>query len=104
MPSSIIVPSPPLSPSVYLTLHPWTLPEYLLLLSIKPLGTQTDDMNWDEIATKLSAATMHQPRSAWDCWHRWIVPWCRPQPPPKPRPNTYPHVPGVQHEYKFADL
>jgi len=98
------VPSPPLSPSVYLTLHPWTLPEYLLLLSVKPLGSQNDNMSWDEIAAKLNAATRHQPRSVWDCWHRWIVPWCRPQHPSKPRSNTYPHAPGVQHQYKFADL
>ena len=98
------VPSPPLSPSVYLTLHPWTLPEYMLLLSIKPLSSQTDDVSWDEIAAKLNAGTRHQPRSAWDCWHRWMVPWCRPQHRPKSRPNTYPHALGVQHEYKFADL
>jgi hypothetical protein len=98
------VPSPPLSPSVYLTLHPWALPEYLLLLSIKPLGGQNDDISWDEIAVKLNAVTRHQPRSAWDCWHRWMVPWCRPQHHSKSRPNTYPHAPGVQHEYKFADL
>ena len=98
------VPSPPLSPSVYLTLHPWTLPEYLRLLSIKPLGSQNDDMSWDEIATKLNAATRHQHRSPWDCWHRWKVPWCRSQHHTKPRPHTYPHAPGVQHEYKFADL
>lgn len=101
---SIVVPSPPLSPTVYLTLHPWTLPEYLLLLSIKPLGSQNDDMIWADIAAKLNAATRHQPRSVWDCWHRWEVPWCRPQHLSKPRPNTYPHAPGVQHEYKFADL
>lgn len=97
-------PSPPLSPSVYLTLNPWTIPEYMLLLSIKPLSSQNDDMSWDEIAAKLNAITRHQPRSAWDCWHRWMVPWCRPKRPSKSRPNTYPHAPGVQHDYKFADL
>ncbi|KAI0245942.1 hypothetical protein BJV78DRAFT_1286959 [Lactifluus subvellereus] len=97
-------PSPPLSPSVYLTLHPWTLPEYLLLLSIKPLYGKTDDVCWEEIARKLNEATTHQPRSAWDCWHRWAVSWCRPQQTIIPRPNTYPHAPGVQHEYKFSDL
>ncbi|KAH9979803.1 hypothetical protein BJV74DRAFT_857337 [Russula compacta] len=98
------VPTPPLSPSVYLTLHPWTLPEYLLLLSIKPLSSKNDDVHWNEIASKLNAVTRHQSRSAWDCWHRWIVPWCRPQHASKPRPDTYPHAPGVQHEYKFSDL
>ena len=99
-----VAPSPPLSPSVYLTLHPWTLPEYLLLLSIKPLNGKTDDVCWEEIARKLNTATRHQPRSAWDCWHRWAVPWCRSQKPIMPRPKTYPHAPGVQHEYKFSDL
>jgi hypothetical protein len=98
------IPSPPLSPSVYLTLHPWTLPEYLLLLSIKPPCSENDDMCWEEVADKLNAATRHQSRSAWDCWHRWVVPWCRSQQTKIPRPNTYPHAPGVQHEYKFADL
>lgn len=101
---SFAVPTPPLSPSVYLTLRPWTLPEYLLLLSIKPLSSKTDNMHWDEIASKLNAVTRHQSRSAWDCWHRWVVPWCRPQHASKPRPDTYPHAPGVQHEYKFSDL
>jgi len=98
------IPSPPLSPSVYLTLHPWTLPEYMLLLSVKPLGGKGDSMDWDEIARTFNAATRHQPRSTWDCWHRWMVPWCRPQHPSKPRRNTYPHASGVQHGYKFADL
>ncbi|KAF8493732.1 hypothetical protein F5888DRAFT_1722543 [Russula emetica] len=98
------VPSPPLSPTVYLTLRPWTLPEYLLLLSIKPLGSKNDDICWDEVASKLNADTRYPQRSAWDCWHRWVVPWCRSQQPSKPRRNTYPHAPGVQHEYKFADL
>jgi len=98
------VPSQPLSPSVYLTLHPWTLPEYLQLLSIKPLGSKNDTMPWDEVASKLSSSIRHQPRSAWDCWHRWMVPWCRSEHPTKPRPNTYPHAPGVQHEYKFSDF
>ena len=104
MPFPFVVPSPPRSPSVYLTLHPWTLPEYLQLLSIKPLGSKTDNMPWDEVANKLNSATRHQPRSAWDCWHRWMVPWRRPEHPSKPRPNTYPHAPGVQHEYKFSDF
>ncbi|KAI9461521.1 hypothetical protein F5148DRAFT_240974 [Russula earlei] len=98
------VPSPPRSPSVYLTLHPWTLPEYLLLLSIKPLDSKNDNMHWNEVASKLNAATRHQSRTAWDCWHRWMVPWCCPEHRSKPRPNTYPHAPGVQHEYKFSDL
>jgi hypothetical protein len=98
------LPSPPLSPTVYLTLHPWTLPEYLLLLSFKPLCSKNDDMCWEEIAHKFNVATRHQPRNAWDCWHRWAVPWCRPQQSIIPRRNTYPHAPGVQHEYKFSDL
>ncbi|KAH9959306.1 hypothetical protein BC827DRAFT_1214261 [Russula dissimulans] len=98
------VPSPPRSPSVYLTLRPWTLPEYLQLLSIKPLGSKNDNMPWDEVASKLNCAIRHPPRSTWDCWHRWVVPWCRPEHPSKPRSNTYPHAPGVQHEYGFSDL
>ena len=102
--SFFAVPSPPLSPTVYLTLHPWTLPEYLLLLSIKPLGSKDDDTCWDEVAGKLNVGTRYPQRSAWDCWHRWAVPWCRSQHPSKPRRNTYPHAPGVQQEYKFADL
>jgi hypothetical protein len=102
--SFFAVPSPPLSPTVYLTLHPWTLPEYLLLLSIKPPGRKNDDVSWDEVASKLNADTRYPQRSAWDCWHRWVVPWCRSQHSSKPRRNTYPHAPGVQHEYKFADL
>ena len=102
--SSFAVPSPPLSPTVYLTLHPWTLPEYLLLLSIKPHRSKDDNISWEEVASKLNADTRHSPRSAWDCWHRWVVPWCRSQHPSKSKRNTYPHVPGVQHEYKFADL
>ncbi|KAH9986864.1 hypothetical protein BJV77DRAFT_1070774 [Russula vinacea] len=92
------VPSPPLSPTVYLTLHPWTLPEYLLLLSIKPHRSKDDNISWEEVASKLNADTRHSPRSAWDCWHRWVVPWCRSQHPSKSKRNTYPHVPGVQHE------
>ena len=102
--SSFAVPSPPLSPTVYLTLHPWTLPEYLLLLSILPLGSKNDNISWDEVASKLNVDTRRPPRSAWDCWHRWAVPWCRSQHPSKPKRSTYPHAPGVQHEYKFADL
>ena len=102
--SFLAVPSPPLSPTVYLTLHPWTLPEYLLLLSIKPFGSKNDDMSWDEVASKLNEDTRYPQRSAWDCWHRWVVPWCRSQRSSKPRRKTYPHAPGVQHEYKFADL
>ncbi|KAI0294103.1 hypothetical protein B0F90DRAFT_1821490 [Multifurca ochricompacta] len=98
------VPTPPLSPSVYLTLHPWTLPEYLLLLSIQPLGKKDDNTRWEDIAGTFNTATRHELRSAWDCWHRWVVPWCRPQQPTEPRPNTYPHAPGVQHGYKFSDL
>jgi hypothetical protein len=102
--SFLAVPSPPLSPTVYLTLHPWTLPEYLLLLSIKPLGSKNDDISWDEVASKLNEDTRYPQRSAWDCWHRWVVPWCRSRHASKPRRKTYPHAPGVQHEYKFADL
>ena len=100
----LAVPSPPLSPTVYLTLHPWTLPEYLLLLSIKPRDSKSKDISWDEVASKLNTNTRYPQRSAWDCWHRWVVPWCRPEQSSKPRRNTYPHAPGVQHEYKFADL
>jgi hypothetical protein len=100
----LAIPLPPLSPSVYLTLNPWTLPEYLLLLSIKPLRSKNDDLCWEEIARKLNVATRRQPRSTWDCWHRWTVPWCRSQQPIIPRPDTYPNAPGVQHEYKFSDL
>jgi hypothetical protein len=85
-------------------MHPWTLPEYLLLLSIKPLGSKNDDIKWNEVASKLNTNTRYPQRSTWDCWHRWAVPWCRSQHPSKPRRNTYPHAPGVQHEYKFADL
>ncbi len=99
---TLAVPSPPLSPLVYLTLRPWTLPEYLLLLSVIPLCSKEEDADWEEIAGKLNAATSHQPRSAWDCWHRWAVPWSHPQ--AEPRANTYPHAPGVQHEYNFLDL
>ncbi|KAI0259163.1 hypothetical protein BC834DRAFT_907579 [Gloeopeniophorella convolvens] len=98
------VPSPPASPSVYLTLRPWTLPEYLLLLSIKPLGTQDDGLSWEDVAGKLNMSTAHQPRGAWDCWHRWAVPWCRPAQPIWIQPHTYPHAPGVQHEYKYSEL
>jgi len=97
------IPSPPLSPLVYLTLRPWTLPEYMLLLSMIPPGKE-DGVAWDEVAAKFNAATNHQPRNAWDCWHRWAVPWCRPQQQAEPRANTYPHAPGVQHEYNLLDL
>lgn len=76
----------------------------MLLLSIKPLVCKTDDMSWDEVANKLNEDTRYPPRSAWDCWHRWVVPWCRSQQPSRPKRNTYPHALGVQHEYKFADL
>ncbi|KAI9439034.1 hypothetical protein H4582DRAFT_1946266 [Lactarius indigo] len=98
------IPSPPLSPLVYLTLRPWTLPEYLLLLSEIPLCSNEEEADWEEVAGKLNTATNYQPRSAWDCWHRWAVPWCRPQYQAEPRANTYPCAPGVQHEYDFLDL
>ncbi|KAH9167218.1 hypothetical protein EDB89DRAFT_1910137 [Lactarius sanguifluus] len=98
------IPSPPLSPLVYLTLRPWTLPEYLLLLSAIPLCSKEEEADWEEVARKLNAAINYQPRSAWDCWHRWAVPWCRPQQQAEPRSNTYPCAPGVQHEYDFLDL
>jgi hypothetical protein len=87
-----------------LTLRPWTLPEYLLLLSTIPLCGEEEEADWEQIAGKLNAATSYQPRSAWDCWHRWAVPWCRPQQQAEPRANTYPHAPGVQHEYNLLDL
>lgn len=98
------LPSPPLSPLVYLTLRPWTLPEYMLLLSMIPPCGKEGGVAWEEIAAKLNTVTNHQPRSAWDCWHRWAVPWCRSQQEAEPRENTYPHAPGVQHEYKLLDL
>lgn len=104
IPSGNEFPSPPLSPLVYLTLRPWTLPEYLLLLSIIPLCRKEEDADWEGIAGKLNADTNYQPRSTWDCWHRWVVPWCRTQQQTEPRANTYPHAPGVQHEYNFLDL
>ncbi len=102
--ASLAVPSPPLSPLVYLTLRPWTLPEYLLLLSIIPPCSKEEEADWEDIADKLNTVANHQPRSAWDCWHRWAVPWCRSQQQAESRPKTYPHAPGVQHEYKFSDL
>jgi hypothetical protein len=100
----IVVPSPPLSPLVYLALRPWTLPEYMLLLSMTTPCGKEDGVAWDEIAAKFNAATNHQARNAWDCWHRWAVPWCRPQQEAEPRANTYPHAPGVQHGYNLLDL
>ncbi|KAH8988670.1 hypothetical protein EDB86DRAFT_2946297 [Lactarius hatsudake] len=99
------IPSPPPSPLVYLTLRPWTLPEYLLLLSVIPLCSEEEEADWEEVARKLNAAAInYQPRSAWDCWHRWAVSWCRPQRQAEPRSNTYPCAPGVQHESDFLDL
>jgi hypothetical protein len=76
----------------------------MLLLSMIPPCGKEGGVAWEEIAAKLNTVTNHQPRSAWDCWHRWAVPWCRSQQEAEPRENTYPHAPGVQHEYKLLDL
>ena len=69
-----------------------------------PLCGKEEEADWEQIAGKLNAATNYQSRSAWDCWHRWAVPWCRPQQQAELRANTYPHAPGVQHEYNLLDL
>ncbi|KAF8263610.1 hypothetical protein EI94DRAFT_569303 [Lactarius quietus] len=76
----------------------------MLLLSTIPPCSPEEGVAWEEIAAKLNASTNSQPRSAWDCWHRWAVPWCRPQQQEEPRENTYPHAPGVQHDYNLLDL
>ena len=76
----------------------------MLLLSVIPPCSKEEGVAWEKIAAKLNVATNYQPRSAWDCWHRWVVPWCRLQQQEDPRENTYPHAPGVQHEYNLLDL
>ena len=69
-----------------------------------PLCSKEEEADWEQIASKLNAATNYRHRSAWDCWHRWAVPWCRRRQQAEKRPNTYPHAPGVQHEYNLLDL
>ena len=117
--SSIPFPS---DPYAHLSSTPWTLPEYLELLSLVHYVSHHDSTydicldgdhhDWSRIANMLNSlrpSTSGPPRSAWDCWHRLTVPWIR-------APSTsvseeerasnslFSHAPGVQHSYKFVDL
>lgn len=124
--SEALLPSPPQDPLIYIAFNPWTFPEYLLLQSIiishsNIVGDFTNNVrltDWNRVARTLNetAASFSVPvpyRTAWDCWHRYSVPWLRPSPTStslpsplsvKPTNELYPDAPGVQRAYTTATL
>lgn len=117
--SSIPFPS---DPYAHLSSTPWTLPEYLELLSLVHYVSHHDSTydicldgdhhDWSRIANMLNSlrpSTSGSPRSAWDCWHRLTVPWIRApstsvSEEERASSSLFSHAPGVQHSYKFVDL
>lgn len=124
------LPTPPQNPTMYIALNPWSLPEYLLLHSTvlshsypKSNSTSRDDLkpiDWYSVARTLNETLVSVPtnppyRSAWDCLHRFSIPWLRPSlPPPSPQlqrsvldsPSTeiYPVEADMQHVYTHPTL
>jgi hypothetical protein len=91
---------PPEDPIRYLLKRPWAFGDYLHLLSLAATHHPTSAAGWERMAIAQSAASSIH-RSAWDCWHRWTVPWAADGPDDA---HTYPNIPGVKYRYRHIDV
>ncbi|KAI0028652.1 hypothetical protein K488DRAFT_89533 [Vararia minispora EC-137] len=90
----------PEDPIRYLQEHPWDFAEYLHLLSLVAERRPSGGADWEDLASVHSRVSSIY-RSAWDCWHRWTVPWSANS---AHGALTYPDVPGVKHRYHHIDI
>ncbi|KZV63049.1 hypothetical protein PENSPDRAFT_223705 [Peniophora sp. CONT] len=96
--------SPPPDPEAYLRDRPWDFAEYLHLLGIATALAPAHPAGWVLVTAKFNSSTLGRaPRSSWECFHRFTVPWLA-TPSDIRACGTYPHVVGVQHAYEHVGL